>query len=250
MASRARRQSRYEEAARLRAAGASIKRIAAELGTERKTVRRWLRLGHAPSWKQPSGGSMLDPFVGVLTRRWNEGCRNAAQLWRELIALGFRGRPSTVRHWIGKRRRATGGEGLTAAPLPPVWPVPRGYRLARLLMSDPSTLKAEDDLFRTHLLDNEPALGTAVAWALRLNALLRRKVTGDLGEVLTSAEGTLLARFAAGLGRDFTAISAALELPWTTSPVEGQISRLKMLKRTMYGRADFDLLRARVLHAA
>ena len=249
MASRTRRQARYEEAARLRAAGVSIKRIAAELGTERKTVRRWLRLGHAPSWKQPSSGSMLDPFAGVLTRRWNEGCRNAAQLWRDLIALGFRGRPSTVRHWIGKRRRAAAHDGL-AAPLPPIWPVPRGYRLARLLMSDPSTLKAEDDLFRTHLLEKEPALGSAIAWALRLNALLRRKVTGDLDEILTAADGTLLARFAAGLRRDFAAISAALELPWTTSPVEGQISRLKMLKRTMYGRANFDLLRARVLHAA
>ena len=250
IASRARRQSQYEEAARLRASGASITRIAAELGTERKTVRRWLRLGHPPSWKQPPSGSTLDPFVKMLTRRWNEGCQNAAQLWRELIALGFRGRPSTVRHWIGKRRRATGQDGLTEAHLSPVWPVPRGYRLARLLMSDPSTLKAEDDLFRTRLLEDEPALGTAVAWALRLNALLRRKVTEDLGQVLTAAENTLLARFALGLRRDFAAISAALELPWTTSPVEGQISRLKMLKRTMYGRANFDLLRARVLHAA
>ena len=250
MASHARRQSRYEETARLRAAGASITRIAAELGTERKTVRRWLRLGHAPSWKQPSGGSTLDPFVDMLTRRWNEGCRNAAQLWHDLVTLGFRGRPSTVRHWIGKRRRAAGHDGLTAAPLPPIWPVPRGYRLARLLMSDPSTLKAEDNLFRTRLLEDEPALGTAVAWALRLNELLRRKVTGDLGEILTAADNTLLARFAAGLRRDFAAISAALELPWPTSPVEGQISRLKMLKRTMYGRAGFDLLRARVLHAA
>ena len=46
------------------------------------------------------------------------------------------------------------------------------------------------------------------------------------------------------------AVQAALELPWTTSPVEGQISRLKMLKRTMYGRAGFPLLRQRVLHAA
>ncbi len=174
----------------MRAAGVSITRIAAELGTERKTVRRWLRLGHAPSWKQPQSGSMLDPFVSVLTRRWTEGCRNAAQLWRELIALGFRGRPSTVRHWIGNHRRAAGHDGLTVAPLPTAWPVPRGYRLARLLMSDPSTLKAEDSLFRTHLLEDEPALGTAVAWALRLNALLRRKVAGDLGEVLTAAEGS------------------------------------------------------------
>ena len=114
----------------------------------------------------------------------------------------------------------------------------------------PSTLKAEDNLFRTRLLEDEPVLGTAVAWALRLNELLRRKVTGDLGEILTAADNTLLARFAAGLHRDFAAISAALELPWTTSPVEGQISRLKMMKRTMYGRANFNLLRARVLHAA
>ena len=117
-------------------------------------------------------------------------------------------------------------------------------------MSDPSTLNAEDDLFKTRLLEDEPALGTAVTWALRLNALLRRKVTGDLSEILTAADNTLLARFAAGLRRDFAAINAALELPWTTSPVEGQISRLKMLKRTMYGRAGFNLLRARVIHAA
>ena len=85
---------------------------------------------------------------------------------------------------------------------------------------------------------------------MRLNALLRRKAAGALDETLDAADRTMLARFAARLRRDFEAISAALELPWTTSPVEGQISRLKMLKRTMYGRAGFRLLRARVLHAA
>jgi transposase len=251
MASRARRQSRYEEAARLRSAGASIKRVAAELGAERKTVRRWLRLGHAPLWKQPPSGSILDPFADVLTCRWNEGCRNAAQLWRELVSLGFRGRPSTVRHWVSKHRRDDAGEGKIAAdPLPPIWPVPRGYRLARLLMSGTSRLTAEDELFRTKLLEDEPALAAAVAWAQQFNALLRRKINGDLGTILAAAADTMLARFAAGLRRDFAAISASLELPWTTSPVEGQISRLKMLKRTMYGRAGFELLRARVLNAA
>ncbi len=249
--SRARRQARFEEAARLRAAGASIRRIAAELGTERKTVRRWLRLGHAPLWKQPSGDSILDPFIGFLTRRWNEGCRNAAQLWRELVQIGFRGRPSTVRHWLGKRRgRAVEQDGSAGARLLPAWPVPRGYRLARLLMADTSRLNTEDQIFMTRLLDEVPALGVTIEWAKRLNALLRRKVVGDLDEILSAADGTMLAKFAAGLRRDVAAISAALELPWTTSPVEGQISRLKMLKRTMYGRAGFKLLRARVLHAA
>ena len=68
--------------------------------------------------------------------------------------------------------------------------------------------------------------------------------------MLTAAAGTLFARFAASLRRDFDAISGALVTPWTTSPVEGQISSLKMLKRTMYGRAGFELLRARVLNPA
>lgn len=132
----------------------------------------------------------------------------------------------------------------------PVWPVPGGYRLARLLMGETSRLTGDDQLFVTRLLDEEPALGTAIAWAKRMNALLRRKTEEKLDEVLNAARGTLLGRFATGLHRDFAAINAAIELPWTTSPVEGQISRIKMLKRTMYGRAGFNLLRARVLHSA
>jgi hypothetical protein len=88
-ASRQCRQALYEEAARLHAAGASITCIAAELGVERKTVRRWLRLGHAPTWQQAPRESMLTPHIDFVQRRWAEGCRNAAQLWRELVALGF-----------------------------------------------------------------------------------------------------------------------------------------------------------------
>jgi transposase len=117
-------------------------------------------------------------------------------------------------------------------------------------MADTATLSAEDQLFRIRLLEDEPALNVAIAWAQRFNALLRRKVAGDLDQLLGAADGTMLARFTTGLRRDFETINAALKLPWTTSPVEGQISRLKMLKRTMYGRAGFALLRARVLPAA
>lgn len=109
-------------------------------------------------------------------------------------------------------------------------------------------MNAEERTFTSHLLAAEPALDDAVTWAKRLNRLLRRRADESLDAVLAAAEGTLFARFAASLRRDFDAISAALVLPWTTSPVEGQISRIKMLKRTMYGRAGFELLRARVLH--
>jgi transposase len=249
-ASLARRQSLYEEAARLHGLGATISRIAGEIGADRKTVRGWLHLGRAPQWKQPSCDSILDPFKPVLGRRWSEGCRNAAQLWRELGALGFRGGASVVRDWAAGHRGAYPLQGESASgPLPPVWPIPSGYRLARLLMTSRSRLDAEERIFIARLLDDEPALGVAVTWAKRLNKLLRRRVADDFNDVLSAAAGTLLSKFAASLRRDFDAINAALVLPWTTSPVEGQINRIKMLKRTMYGRAGFELLRARVLNS-
>lgn len=250
-ASRMRRQARYEEAARLRGVGATITRISAELGADRKTVHGWLRLGQAPSWRQPSGDSILNPFKSFLGRRWSEGCRNATQLWRELLTLGFRGRSSVVRNWAtGHRGGALGKDGSVGQPLPPVWPVPSGYRLARLLTASRSRMNAEERIFISHLLTNEPALDVAVTWAKRMNRLLRHRAVESLDEVLAAASGTLFDRFAASLRRDFAAISAALVLPWTTSPVEGQVSRIKMLKRTMYGRAGFELLRARVLYGA
>jgi len=99
-------------------------------------------------------------------------------------------------------------------------------------------------------LEEVPPVAAAITVAKQLNALLRRKTSESLTQVLDAAIATPLKDFAAGLRRDITAIQAALDLPWTTSPVEGQINRLKMLKRTMYGRAGFQLLRARVLHAA
>ena len=250
-ASRERRQARYQEAARLRGIGATITRIAAELGADRKTVRGWLQLGHAPLWQQPSGDSILDPCKPVLGRRWSEGCRNATRLWRELLPLGFRDGSSVVRDWAaGHRGGVPDEDGGVGGPLPPVWPVPSGYRLARLLTTSRSHLNAEERMFVRHLLADEPALDAAVSWARRLGRLLRRRTVESLDDVLTAATGTLLARFAASLRRDVDAISAALVLPWTTSPVEGQVSRIKMLKRTMYGCAGFELLRARVLQAA
>ncbi|HET7880056.1 MAG TPA: ISL3 family transposase [Acetobacteraceae bacterium] len=248
-ASHARRQVRYEEAARLKAIGVPLKRIAAAVGVERKTVRRWLRAGSIPLWHQPRRIGLLGRYADHLNRRWNEGCRNAAQLWRELVALGFTGRPGTVRHWAGQRRKAEPQpNGVSAAPAetnPP--PTPR--QIARLLMSDDALPVAEQGLV-SRLLTQVPSLADCIAAAKRLNQVLRRKSYESLDEVLNSAAGTALKEFVAGLRRDLNAVQAALDLPWTTSPAEGQIGRLKMLTRTMYGRAGFNLLRARVLHAA
>jgi transposase len=248
-ASHEQRQARYEEAARLKAMGMPLKRIAAAVGVARKTVRRWLRAGGIPLWRQPRRIGLLGRHAEHLNRRWNEGCRNAAQLWRELVVLGFTGCPGTVRHWAGQRRKAEPRpDGVTAAPAEVNQP-PTPRQIARLLMSDDALPVAEQGLV-SRLLTQVPGLADCIAAAKQLNQVLRRKSNESLDEVLNSAAGTALKEFVAGLRRDLNAVQAALDLPWTTSPAEGQISRLKMLKRTMYGRAGFNLLRARVLHAA
>jgi transposase len=65
-----------------------------------------------------------------------------------------------------------------------------------------------------------------------------------------SSSSQILRDFARGIRQDYAAVRAALELPWSSEQAEGQINRLKLVKRQMYGRAKFDLLRQRILHAA
>jgi transposase len=250
-AARARRYARFEEAARLNAAGASLSEISRCLHVDRKTLRRWLRAGGVPAWRQPKRGSALDPHAGYLERRWVEGCRNAARLWRELSAMGFQGRPAMVRAWATRRRCAGPASmgGPSAADGRP-WQPPSGRRVARALMADVASLCDADRAFAARLLEEVPALAAAVDAARRLALLLRKRSDEDLDDVLAAAAATPLAGFVSELRKDLAAVRAALALPWTTGPAEGHVNRIKLLKRTMYGRAGFGLLRARVLHAA
>jgi transposase len=249
-AAHAARQARYEAVAQLHAAGVSLSSIAAQVGLDRRTVRSWLRLGHAPLWNKPLRGSVLDAHRALLEKRWAEGCRNAAKLWRELVAAGFTGRPSLVRVWAGHRRRAEHEEGTGPTQSRTRWQPPRGARLRWLLMADSDALPETERAFIAHLFAEAEDLARAVAVAKRLVQRLRRESKEPLGTILDDAADTLLASFAANLRRDLDAVQASLDTPWTTSPAEGQINRIKTVKRSMYGRAGFPLLRARVLDAA
>ena len=220
------------------------------VGAERKTIRHWLRAASAPLWRKPRRISLLEPHYDYLDRRWNEGCRNAAQLWRELVALGFTGRPGTVRQWTGRQRRSE-PRAASLLAMPGVTHQPPSVRqITRLLMSEDDKQPMAERSFVSRQLAQVPDLAACIAAAKRLNQVLRRQSHESLEAVLDTAAGTALKDFVASLRRDLNAIQAALDLPWTTSPAEGQINRLKMVKRTMYGRAGFRLLRARVLHAA
>ncbi len=192
---------------------------------------------------------VLAPWLGHLEQRWAEGCRNAALLWRELARLGYVGRYGTVRSWAGQRRKADPLNAAGHASIVSGQP-PSSRRLARLLMTDANTLPETEQAFVSAFLQQAPDLASGIAVAKRINLLFRRKSQESLATALADAASTPLAEFAASLRHDLAAVQAALDLPWTKSLAEGQTNRLKTLKRTLYGRAGFPLLRARVLHAA
>ena len=207
-ASYARRQARYEEAARLRAAGGSILRIAAQLGAERKTIRRWLQAGGASLWRKPPRVRVLAPCRDHLERRWADGCRNAALLWRELVHLGFAGRYGTVRSWAGQRRKNDPQVATSHASAGVLGGQPPSSRhVARMLMTDPDMLPGgPEQAFISALLAQAPGLANGIAIAKRLNLLLRRKSQESLVAVLADASSTPLAEFAASLRRDLAAV--------------------------------------------
>jgi transposase len=238
------RQARFAEVAALHAQGWSHSRIAQRTGLDRKTVRVWMRAGQLPSWHQPARGSAVEAHGAYLRQRWSEGCRNATRLWREIRDRGFAGRPGAVRDWLRPLRSGTNPPG------PGNWKRPSGRRAAWLVVAEPEEIDDMDRMFVEALITGATDLGPVVTLARDFRTMVREQQADRLDGWLIAAKGTALAGFAEGLKRDLAAVRAALSLPWSTGPVEGQISRLKTIKRTMCGRAGFDLLRHRVLEAA
>ncbi|GEP07374.1 transposase [Methylobacterium oxalidis] len=251
-ATHAPRQARHAELRRLAEAGASVAGVARVLGLDRKTVRVWLRRDTPPSWQRGRAvPTILDPYRAELEARWQAGCRSAAELARGLIGAGAAVRPRVVRDWAMKRRRRSVDvldttPGSTSAPR---WRPPSINRPTWLLQADPCTLGEDDRRFLVHLRTEAPDLRESAALARRFADLVRPQSSESLEAWFAAAAGTPLAKFALGLGRDREAVRGAITMPWSTSPVEAQIGRLKMLKRTMFGRAGFALLRQRVLTA-
>ena len=99
------------------------------------------------------------------------------------------------------------------------------------------------------LYEQAPELAANVEAAREFFRIIRQRDLGAWPRWLEQAGHTSLAGFATHLQRDEAAVRAALQLPWSNGPVEEHVHRLKLIKRQMYGRARFDLLRRRVLHA-
>jgi len=255
-ANRDRRQQRYQRVIALHRQGVSLRAIASHLGMSRGTARRFVQAGGFPERADRHFYRRIDPFVTYLRRRWEQGCRNAATLFRELQQKGFTGSYSSVSRRVAVWRDRVqhdhaAAPALTRKQIRTRRPSPR--RVAWLLTLKRTDLKAEEQILRQTLRTVCPLLkraGTLARWFARL---VRNRQAHKLKAWIVCASAhdapPELRRFARGLLEDLPSIEAALTLPWSNGQVEGQINRLKLIKRQMYGRANFDLLRARFLHA-
>lgn len=239
------RLRRYEEVAAVLRRGVSKRQIAHTVGLSRGTVVRWLAAGSFPERRErPPVSSILDPYHAYLERRFSEGCHNATQLWREIRREGYAGSRTPVQGYVQRLRR-----GLPRSSTPRIRR-PSVRKCAWLLVLDESELAADQSAFIAALSSLCPEIQAMRVHALEFRRMLRERDPQALGPWVEAARRSLLRRFAAGIHSDAAAVRAAITLPWSNGPVEGQVNRPKMLKRQMYGRAGFDLLRERVLHAA
>ena len=238
------RRARFETVLRLRAEGLPMKEIARRAGVARNAVRRWLRAGEFVPYRRAPAPGLLDPHLPFVEERWRAGLRNSVELHRELGARGFVGGYDIVRRWSARRRRRQPATARSAA-----CPVPSTRRTTRLMTADPASLSPGDRAFVDALSASAPEVRAAAGQVRAFAELLRRGDPADLGAWLEAAAAAGLRGFAGGLRQDGDAVRAAIAEPWSNGPVEGHINRLKMVKRQMFGRAGFDLLRQRVLHA-
>ena len=243
------RFDRYEQVLRLHQGGAMQEQIAQQLQMDTKTIRRYLRAGVFPEMAKRQRHTGVDRWMPYLEQRWSEGCRNAAQLWREIKQQGFRGCQTTIRQWMARLRGpALPGQRSKDSLRRQVPPSPR--QTTWLLLYPDRPRSSEQQSYGKVLLHRSPDLACVVELAQRFLDLCRHRSQELLESWLAAAKQTGLRSFALGIERDRLAVEAAFRLPWSNGPVEGQVHRLKLLKRQGYGRAKFDLLKQRVLQAA
>ena len=218
--------------------GTPIKQIVKRTGHSRKLVRQVIRGERTDVFR--SRQSSLDAHLPLLDEQWAAGCRNGTELWRRLKAHGFRGSLRVVGEWATRRRRA---ERATDQQLQRV---PSARTIARLMTTARHHLSKADTVTVAAIENGVPTLTEARGLLDRFHAMIRRK-SPDLDGWISDAATSLMASFSTGVSKDRAAVAAAIESPWSNGQTEGQITKLKLVKRQMYGRAKIDLLEARLL---
>lgn len=227
-----------------------------------RTVRKYTEADNCPQY--PAGRishSKLTPWLPYLEERWQAGCTNASQLWREISQKGSSGSLGLVIRWAAGQRKLLPPENrysrqqpeavkpvLSRQAQPAPWSAPRA---SWLVMLDDDKLDDDQQVARLSMLAADSQMVTVDHLVRQFVQLVKERRGNDLDQWLkdVAASGIqALKSFANGLRADLAAVRNALSMSWSNGQTEGQINRLKFIKRQMYGRAKLDLLRKRVLH--
>ena len=242
------RQHLFNEVKRLAAEGFSKRAIARQLRLHRATVARYIGADELPRRVTPQNISSVMPYWDYVQRRWNDGQQNARQLWCELQTQGFSGGYASVNRAVKRLRPQEKAQRRVGSPRPSITLSPRGA--AWLLVEAPDDLSQTQTRLLDALRQLSPEMVVAYPLAQRFVTMIRERQPEALDGWLQEAETCGIAairHFAVKLRQDYAAVKAALSFEWSNGQVEGQVNRLKTIKRQMYGRANFDLLRLRVL---
>lgn len=269
--SRANRYARYEAVQTLHRAAFSQREIARRLSLSRNTVRKFLDTETFPERRQPpTRSSILDPYKPYLLERWQAGCWNGAQLEAEIRQRGYTGSAALVRLFICELRKqhqaagtatalhldASGSQVMRAANCSPKPSPTRRMSPSRaswLCMCPPDKLDEQQQKLVEQLRAAHPDLEMVYHLSQAFVLMLAEHRDQDLDNWLFLAKQSgirELKSFARGIRQDEAAVRAAFTSPWSQGQVEAQVNCLKLQKRVMFGRANFDLLRLRVLRRA
>jgi transposase len=248
----AERYARYQQVVRLREQGLTLKEIARQVYLGERTVRRWVAAGSYPETHYPrTHHSGFDTYAAYVCQRWEAGCHTGSHLLQEIRAQGYRGTPSTFYRYLAplrpKQRAARTGTAVVPflerfSAKEAVW----------LLVRDPADLlereREELATWRQGSATIETTYRLVQAF-VQMARILRGECLDAWLEQARASQIPELVSFAGGVERDKPAVIAGLTQPESNAITEGHVNKLKMLKRLMFGRASFALLRQRVLHA-
>jgi transposase len=245
-------EMRFAEVKALQAEGWSRRAVAKHLNMDRRTVADYFSSGTCPK-RQPrrQSTSKAAPYMPYLARRWQEGCQNIAKLYDEVVSQGYVGNYMSVYRAVQKLLKE--GMIIKAAAIVSI-PVPNLSVTAAtwLLVHTDDRLDVDQRRLRDKLCQISQEIKRAHLLVQSFCTLLREQKADQLDSWLDKAEQCgidVFRNFAVGLRKDYAAVKAALTYEWSQGQVEGQINRLKLIKREMYGRANFDLLRKKVIGA-
>jgi len=245
-----RTRERYADIRARLDAGQSQAAIARQAGLDAATVHRFARAASIDELlvKAVTRQSKLDKYKPYLCQRWNDGIRDAAALHAELREQGWAGSALTVRRYLAPFRSTT-------APAVPPPAVPKTRQITRLLLTRPDRLHPDEHAQLAGIRARCPHLDSLAGHITTFAAMMTSRPGADALDAWLAAieadDQPELHSFATGIRNDRQAVINALTLPYSSGRVEGTVNKIKMIKRQMYGRAGFTLLRKRVmLHPA